>query len=187
MQGRLIRATHQNANSAWRCRPPPTFNSNPSEGPRKATWEFPDGASPVVGCKTVSLSERSNGFTHGTRPFVGSRSGGKLKSRIDARKLLGHGGHCRADLLFGMRAGDEEPQSGGAFFHRRIENRLHVDAALEQRVRQAQRVAELPVITGTTGVLLLSPVLSPAAWLGGGTIASSPPAGPLAPALPARD
>ena len=62
---------------------------------------------------------------------------------IDAGKFLGNGRHRRADLLVGMHTGDEEPQSGGAFFYHRMDNRLHVDAPLKQRVRQLHCVGRV--------------------------------------------
>jgi acyl transferase domain-containing protein/7-keto-8-aminopelargonate synthetase-like enzyme len=53
-------------------------------------------------------------------------------------KLFGNGLHRVADLLFRMAAGDEEPQPRFVFRHGRVEDRVSVDAALQQRVRQFQ-------------------------------------------------
>ena len=47
--------------------------------------------------------------------------------RIDLASLLGDRVHRFANLLFRMLGRDEEPQPGCAFFHRRVQNRLHVD------------------------------------------------------------
>jgi hypothetical protein len=54
----------------------------------------------------------------------------------DGAMLLDHDGGRLAHLRFAVRRGQEKAQPCGAFGNGRIENRLHVDAAREQRLRE---------------------------------------------------
>ena len=69
-----------------------------------------------------------------------ARGGSREVADVDLLQLLGHGVDRLANLLFGVVRGDEEPQPGGLLFDGRMQDRLHVDAALEQRLRQLQAV-----------------------------------------------
>ena len=53
-------------------------------------------------------------------------------ARIDLGELFLHRGHGAADLVRGVPRRDEKPEAGSALLHRRIEDRLHVDAAVEE-------------------------------------------------------
>ena len=76
--------------------------------------------------------------------------------------LLDYNGGGFADLLLAMRRGQEKAQPGGAFGDGRIKDRLHVDAAGEQRLRELARLIELPVMTGTIAAPIEPPTSSPA-------------------------
>ncbi len=67
----------------------------------------------------------------------------------------------RGFVFFGVIGGNEETEAGFLFFHGGIQNRLHVDATQEQGARELQRMHRVADEIGTTGVLLLMPVLSP--------------------------
>jgi len=67
-------------------------------------------------------------------------------ARIDLADLFGQGLDRRFDLLFSVLRSQKEPQAGRIFLHRRMKDRLHIDAAGKQRPGE-----QLPMITGTTG------------------------------------
>ena len=48
---------------------------------------------------------------------------------VNAVQLLGHRGHGRADLIFGVGAGNKEPQASRTLFHGWVEDGLYIDAA----------------------------------------------------------
>lgn len=71
----------------------------------------------------------------GRRPFSSEGASPRhrrLPLRVDAGQLLDDGVHRRADLLLRVGARQEEAQARELLFHRRVDDRLHVDAALEQ-------------------------------------------------------
>ena len=57
----------------------------------------------------------------------------------DRAMLFDHDGGRLAHLRFAVRRRQEKAQPGGAFGNRRVEDRLHVDAAREQRLREPAR------------------------------------------------
>jgi len=57
-----------------------------------------------------------------------------LRLGSGAERFLAQDVHGLPDLLLRVLAADEKTQARGFFRDRRVENRLHVDAALEQRV-----------------------------------------------------
>jgi len=63
-------------------------------------------------------------------------------------QFVGDGAYGGADLRLVVIRGDEEAQAGGAVRHCRRQDRMDVDAAVEQGARQAQGVDQAPPIAG---------------------------------------
>ena len=68
------------------------------------------------------------------------RTVGATVRGIDLIEFLGDGANREVDLLGRMVAGDEEPEPGGPFLDGRVQDRLDVDPAAAQLLRELQRV-----------------------------------------------
>ncbi|WP_406274590.1 hypothetical protein OH799_01470 [Nocardia sp. NBC_00881] len=57
---------------------------------------------------------------------------------VEQREFLGEDLDGIANLVLGMAGGDEEPKARKVFWNRRVQDRIDVDAAAQQRVGQFQ-------------------------------------------------
>lgn len=64
--------------------------------------------------------------------------------RIDLVQLLDDQIDGVPNLLFTVQTGNEETQSRSTLLNRRVEDRLHVDSSLEQRLGELEGVHRVP-------------------------------------------